>query len=206
VNNVEKHDSNETSLATLLEALLFASEGPISQEDLTTFSGKKSKEVKTGLKTLETRLREHSGLVLVQVAGGYRLETKPEYYELIREMFIDKRASKLSMAALETLALVAYKQPITSIEIAELRMVTSVNSIIRNLLEKKLIKPAGRKKVIGRPMMYATTKAFLIHFGLNQLSDLPALEDFQEKLAQNEEIEGQDIPTTENASFKEEQS
>jgi len=205
VNNVEKHDSIETSLDALLEALLFASEGPISLEDLTAFSGKEKKQVRQGLKDLGTRIEKHSGLVLVQVAGGYRLETKPEYYELIREMFIDKRASKLSMAALETLALVAYKQPITSIEIAELRMVTSVNSIIRNLLEKKLIKPAGRKKVIGRPMMYATTKAFLIHFGLNQLSDLPALEDFQENLVRNEEIEGQEMPTAENASTTEEQ-
>lgn len=182
VNNV----SEPNKLPNLIEALLFASEEPLSLQQLAKLANHAENEISTAIKQLGQRLDKESALFVREIAGGFRLETRSEFYEDIREMFIDKRASKLSMAALETLALVAYKQPITAIEVAELRMVTSVNAIIRNLLEKKLIKPAGRKKVIGRPMMYATTKEFLIHFGLNKLLDLPSLDDFQEKLKEND--------------------
>ena len=194
--------SKAEQLDCILEALLFASEEPLSIADLAGFSGRPEPEVREGLKHLADRLEQSSALSINEIAGGFRLETRPDFYETIREMFEDKRATKLSMATLETLALIAYKQPITAIEVAELRMVTSVNTLIKNLLEKKLIKPAGRKKVVGRPMMYATTKEFLIHFGLNQLSDLPSLEDFQEKIAENSPPdESFSVQETDNKEF-----
>ncbi len=174
-------------LPHLIEALLFASEEPLSQAQLAKLAERSEEEVVDAISELTVRLDRDSALQLKEIAGGFRLETRPEYYENIRDMFVEKKSQKLSIAALETLALVAYKQPITAIEVAELRMVTSVSAIIRNLLEKKLIKPVGRKKVIGRPMMYGSTKQFLIHFGLGSLADLPALDDFQEKLEEGGE-------------------
>lgn len=187
-------------LDAAVEALLFASESPLTVKDLSQYADASESQIESALSSLKERLDKVGGLQLTQLAGGYQLETKQAYYETIRDMFVEKRSSKLSLAALETLALIAYKQPITAIEIAELRMVTSVGSIVKNLLEKKLVKPAGRKKVVGRPMMYATTKEFLIQFGLNHISDLPALEDFQEKIAEEAGPDDEGEPSEGHAS------
>lgn len=162
-----------------IEALLFASDEPLDLGALSRCLGVSRDEVQTGVARLRTRLKEASGLTLREVAGGLRLETAPDHHGVIQQMFAEKKAQRLSMAALETLAMIAYRQPITGVEIAEMRGVASVSSILKNLLEKKLVRMAGRKKVIGRPMMYGTTREFLIQFGLNSIKDLPSLEEFR---------------------------
>lgn len=126
-------------------------------------------------------------LEIRKVAGGWRLTTRPEHHEIVREYLKTRPSAKLSLAALETLSVIAYKQPITLPEIMEIRGIKGTTTI-RTLLEKKLIQTRGRKKVVGRPIMYATTREFLVHFGLNDLSELPTLKEF-------EEILGQDIVT-----------
>ena len=117
-----------------------------------------------------------------EIGGGYRMTTRPEHHEDIRTYLQTKPSAKLSLAALETLAVIAYKQPVTLPEIMEIRGVNS-GSTIRTLLEKKLIETRGRKKVVGRPIMYGTTKDFSIHFGLKDLSELPTLEELEEVLS-----------------------
>jgi len=170
--------SPAASLDQTLEALLFVSEEPASAERLSEACGASREEVLAALHTLAARLEERSALLLARVAGGFRLETKAQYAETIRQFLQNTRKSRLSMAALETLALIAYRQPITAVEIAEQRMVSSVASLIRTLLDRQLIRMAGRKQVVGRPMLYRTTNEFLIHFGLDRLGDLPSLEEF----------------------------
>ena len=118
-----------------------------------------------------------------QIGGGYRMTTRPSHHEDIRTYLKTKPSAKLSLAALETLAVIAYKQPVTLPEIMEIRGIKGT-STIHTLLEKKLIETRGRKKVVGRPIMYGTTKEFTLHFGLNDLSELPTLEEFQEVLTQ----------------------
>ena len=112
-----------------------------------------------------------------EVAGGYRMTTRPEYHEQIRAYLKTRPGAKLSMAALETLAVVAYKQPVTLAEILAIRGKKS-SSAIQTLLEKNMVAIVGRKQVVGRPILYGTSKEFLIHFGLNSLKDLPTLEEF----------------------------
>lgn len=119
---------------------------------------------------------------LREVAGGHRVTTRPEHHEVIRAYLKTRPSAKLSLAALETLAVIAYRQPITMPEIQDVRGVKGT-STIRTLLEKKLIETRGRRKVVGRPIMYGTTREFLVHFGLKDLSELPTLEEFEEILA-----------------------
>lgn len=126
--------------------------------------------------------REERGIEVRQVAGGYRMSTKPEHHDAVRAFSKSlKPPVRLSLPALETLAVIAYKQPVTVPEISEIRGVDS-SGVIGTLLERKLIATAGRKAVVGRPMLYKTSKDFLLRFGLNDLSELPSLEEF-EKLA-----------------------
>lgn len=119
------------------------------------------------------------GIELRQIAGGYRFSTRAEHSEYIRRFRKQQPSAKLSMAALETLAVIAYKQPVTIPEILEIRGVSS-SSAIKTLLDKRLIVAKGRKKVVGRPMMYGTSKEFLVQFGINDLTELPNLEDFED--------------------------
>ena len=121
------------------------------------------------------------GLQLVEVAGGYQIVTRPDLHEWVRRLFHERSAQRLSVQALETLAVVAYRQPVTSLEITEIRGVNTAG-VLNTLLERHLIKIVGRKAVVGRPFMYATTKEFLIRFGLNDLNDLPKVEDMAEAL------------------------
>ncbi|RPI27495.1 MAG: SMC-Scp complex subunit ScpB [Acidobacteria bacterium] len=118
------------------------------------------------------------------VAGGYRMTTRPEHHEIVRCYLKTRPSAKLSLAALETLSVIAYKQPITLPEIMEIRGIKGT-STIRTLLEKKLIQTKGRKKVVGRPILYGTTREFLVHFGLNDLSELPTLTELEEILGQD---------------------
>jgi segregation and condensation protein B len=122
---------------------------------------------------------EGRGVMAEEVAGGVRIATRPEMATWLRRFFDVSSGSKLSMAALETLAIVAYRQPITGPEIQELRSV-SPSGVLKTLLERRLVRIAGRKEVVGKPFLYATTREFLVHFGLNSLRDLPPLEDFEE--------------------------
>ena len=121
------------------------------------------------------------GLQLVEVAGGYQIVTRPELHEWVRRLFHERSANKLSVAALETLSVIAYKQPVTAAEIGEIRSVNT-SGVLSTLLERHLIKIVGRKNVIGRPFLYGTTKEFLIRFGLNDLDDLPKIEDMAQQL------------------------
>jgi segregation and condensation protein B len=123
--------------------------------------------------------RRGSGLEAREIAGGWRISTRPQYHEFIRKYLKSRPSARLSLPALETLAVIAYKQPITIPEILEIRGVTS-SSAVKTLLEKRLIVTKGRKETVGRPMMYGTSKEFMIQFGLKDLSELPSIEDFED--------------------------
>ncbi len=131
---------------------------------------------------------EEHGMEIRQVAGGFRMATKPEHHDVVRAFARSlKPPVRLSMAALETLAVIAYKQPVTAPEITEIRGVEAAG-VLGTLLDRKLITTAGRKQVIGRPILYKTSKQFLTRFGLNELSELPSMEEF-EKLAIDGQVE-----------------
>jgi len=168
-------------LLALLEALLFVSGEPVSLVRLTTVIATVSKaEVEEALKTLQVQLeRDGRGIQLVKLAGGYRLVTKPDYAPWLKRLDKAKSAQKLSRSALESLAIIAYKQPLVRAEVEEIRGVET-SGVIRTLLDRKLVRIVGRKEVPGRPIMYGTTKFFLEHFGLQDLSQLPPLREFKE--------------------------
>jgi segregation and condensation protein B len=126
----------------------------------------------------------NAGFLLEQTAGGYRLATRPELDPFLRKFFSKQGEGRLSMAALETLSIIAYRQPITAPEISDIRGVNT-SGVLRTLLDRKMIKIAGRKNVVGSPFLYRTTREFLVHFGLNSIQDLPRLEEFAEILGEN---------------------
>jgi segregation and condensation protein B len=136
--------------------------------------------VENNLKELEREFNSRNGgLQLREVAGGWQFATRPQYHEHVRAFLKSRPSAKLSIASLETLAVIAYKQPVTVPEILEIRGVQSPSSI-KTLLDKKLIVAKGRKDTVGRPMMYGTSKEFLMQFGLKDLTELPSVEDFQD--------------------------
>lgn len=175
-----------TELRAAIEAVLFIAGEPIKIETLVeAFSDEGREAIEQQLSEIDRRLKEsESGFFLEQTAGGYRFATKPELDPFLRKFFSKHGESRLSMAALETLAIIAYRQPITVPEISELRGVNSAG-VIRTLLERKMIRIAGRKNVVGSPFLYRTTREFLVHFGLNTVQDLPRLEEFAEILGEN---------------------
>lgn len=163
----------------LVEAMLYASGKPASPEKLAEAAEVALDDVNAALLELEKVCQaEGRGVRLDRVAGGVRLVSRVEYDDPIRRLLGLDSKNKLSMASLETLAIVAYRQPITAPEIAELRGVNSSSSI-RTLLDKKLITTAGRKEVVGTPFLYKTTKEFLVHFGLSELKELPKPEELE---------------------------
>jgi len=168
-------------LQGIVESLLFVSQEPLSIQRLTAVIGDVSKaEVVQALQVLGEELAlEGRGIRLAEIAGGFRLVTKQEYASWIKRMDKSKSTAKLSRSALESLAIIAYKQPIVRAEIEEIRGVEA-SGVVRTLLERKLVRIVGRKEVPGRPIMYGTTKFFLEHFGLNDLSQLPPLREFRE--------------------------
>lgn len=133
--------------------------------------------------------RTGRGLQLVEIAGGYQITTRPEYNDWVRELLDPKTPTRLTIQALETLAVIAYKQPVTLPEVIELRGVKS-GGVLKTLLEKRLIRIVGRKEVVGRPILYGTTKQFLLHFGLRDLSELPKIEEFAEVLGEEVDVAG----------------
>jgi len=168
-------------LAAVLEALLFVSGEAVSVARLVSVIGTVSKaEIEQSLETLQEQLdQDGRGIQLVKVAGGYRLVTKSDYAPWLKRLDKAKTAQKLSRSALESLAIIAYKQPLVRAEVEEIRGVET-SGVIRTLLERKLVRIVGRKEVPGRPIMYGTTKFFLEHFGLQDLSQLPPLREFKE--------------------------
>jgi segregation and condensation protein B len=168
-------------LAAVVEALLFVSSEPVPLSRLVTAVGAVSKaEVEQALKRLEQDLAQDSrGVQLVKLAGGYRLVTKADVAPWLKRLDKAKAAQKLSRSALESLAIIAYKQPLVRAEIEEIRGVET-SGVLRTLLERKLVRIVGRKEVPGRPIMYGTTKFFLEHFGLQDISQLPPLREFKE--------------------------
>ena len=178
-SQTEAIDTRE--LKAILEAVLFVSPEPVPVARLMAILGTVSKaEVVQSLGILTHDLdQDGRGIQLVQVAGGYRLVTKQEYGPWLKRMDRAKAAQKLSRSALESLAIIAYKQPLVRSEIEEIRGVET-SGVLRTLCERKLVRIVGRKEVPGRPIMYGTTKFFLEHFGLQDLSQLPPLREFKE--------------------------
>jgi segregation and condensation protein B len=175
-------------LKAVIEALVFASPDPLTPKLLfKLLDSEPQEDVEAALAALRGDYAHRGGLQIVEVAGGFQIVTRPELHEWLRRLFTERRTTKLSVQALETLAVVAYKQPITAPEITEIRGVNATG-VLATLLERRLVKIAGRKPVVGRPFLYATTREFLIRFGLRDLSDLPKVDDLADVL-------GFDLPT-----------
>jgi len=167
-------------LMSIIEALVFVSDEPLTAKDIAAVLKEERGWVQVGCEELAKEFNERGGgLMLREVAGGWQFATRPEHHEHIRAFLKSKPSAKLSLAALETLAVIAYKQPVTVPEILEIRGVQS-SSAIKTLLDKRLIVAKGRKEVVGRPMLYGTSKEFLLQFGLKDLSELPSFEDFED--------------------------
>ncbi len=169
-------------LKGILENLMFVSDGPIEVDRIASFvEGDADKaEIAEALNELKDEYKERS-LEIAEVAEGWRIQTRPEYAPWITMFYKMERGQKLSRASLETLAITAYRQPITRTEIDEIRGV-DCGGVLRGLIDKNLVKTMGRRKVPGKPMMYGTTKRFLEYFGLAKLADLPTMDEFQEEL------------------------
>src|SRR6266536_3095807 len=170
------------NLSALLEAIVYLSKEPVSLDAIhKALPGVARPELQEAMNELIEQYRslEH-GIEIREVADGYRFSTKPEHHEVLKQ-FIKSQIppTRLSLAALETLAVIAYKQPVTVPEIQEIRGVHA-SGVIKTLLDKKFVATAGRKDVLGRPILYKTTKEFLIHFGLKDLNELPSMEEFEE--------------------------
>lgn len=169
-------------LKAILEALIFASPEPLTPRAMfKLLESEPKEELQAALAELRQEYERPGGLQLVEVAGGFQIVTRPALHEWVRRLFHERSTQRLTGQALETLAVIAYKQPITALEISEVRGVNT-GGVLGTLLERHLIKIAGRKKVVGRPFLYGTTKEFLIRFGLNELSGLPKVEDMAEAL------------------------
>src|SRR5579859_6092674 len=190
------------SLKAQLEAIIYAAETPITLEQMTSLvkdtviaeGTSDDAEIKSRVRSrLEELVGEYGtpdhGIEIRQVAGGYRMSTKPEQHEVVRAFAKSlKPPIRLSLPALETLAVIAYKQPVTVPEINEIRGVDS-GGVIGTLLDRKLITTSGRKQVIGRPILYKTTKEFLMRFGLKDVNELPSMEEFEKLVAQSFQAE-----------------
>jgi segregation and condensation protein B len=169
-------------LKPIIEALIFASPEPLPEKTLLKLlEGEPKEDVEAALALLKQDYDRPGGLQLVEVAGGYQIVTRPELHEYVRRLFHERTSQKLSVQSLETLAVIAYKQPVTAPEISEIRGVNT-SGVLNTLIERKLIKIVGRKAVVGKPFMYATTREFLDKFGLNDISDLPKVEDLADVL------------------------
>src|SRR5688500_4591425 len=163
--------------------MIFASPEPMTLKQLyKLLASEPQEDVDTAPAAVGADYERPGGLQLVEIAGGFQIVTRPEFHEWVRKLFHERTTQKLSVQALETLAVIAYKQPVTSAEIAEIRGVSSSGGVLSTLVDRRLIKTVGRKQVVGRPFMYATTREFLERFGLNDLSDLPKVEEMSDAL------------------------
>ena len=197
------------SLKAKIEAIVYATEAPVSLDQIVKLvkepeqqDGDAKSAVRAALEELVAEYSaEGHGIEIRQVAGGYRMSTKPEQHDVVRDFAKSlKPPIRLSLPALETLAVIAYKQPVTVAEIGEIRGVDA-SGVIGTLLDRKLITTAGRKAVIGRPMLYKTTKEFLLRFGLKDVNELPSMEEFEKLVA--ESFQGDLLPAQEQAASTE---
>ena len=182
-------------LISIVENVLLAADQPVTATELTKIflDGTDKEQLQSILDELQEEYNSRN-FQITEVADGYQLCTRHEYNDYIRKFLKLDRSTRLSQPSLDTLSIIAYKQPLTRQEVDEIRGVDS-SGVIKTLLEKKIIGPAGRKKVPGRPIMYRTTQKFLEYFGLKDLSDLPTLEDLRE------ELEGEDPPLQTQIEF-----
>ena len=171
----------DAQLKAIIEAAIYITDEPLAPAQIASALGQPAERVNRLLEELTAEYnRLERGLSIREIAGGYKMATKPEHHEAIRTFVKNlKPPLKLSLPALETLAVIAYKQPVTAPEIMEIRGVQGVG-VLKTLLDRKLIAAAGRKQVIGKPILYKTTKEFLVQFGLKDLSELPTLKEFEE--------------------------
>ncbi len=172
---------SDVELKAILEAVIYITDEPLEAKQMALALQQPLERVEAALAVLvEEFSRPESGLQIREIAGGFKMATKPEHHEAVRQFVKNLKPSfKLTSAALETLAVVAYKQPITAPEIMEIRGVQGAG-VLKTLVERKLITTAGRKNVIGKPILYKTTKDFLVQFGLNSVNELPTLKEFEE--------------------------
>ncbi len=178
----ERRPTDRAEMEIAIEAILFVSSEPVPRAKLAElFDEEDRAEAECAIDAVLERFGPEvgRGFMAEEVAGGVRLATRPELVGWLRRFFEVAVGNKLSMAALETLAIIAYRQPITGPEIQELRNV-SASGTLKTLLERRLVRITGRKEVVGKPFLYGTTREFLVHFGLNSLADLPPLEEFEE--------------------------
>jgi len=181
-------------LVAAIGAVIFASQEPVSPGEIAqAFEGLDEAAVEAAIRRLaDGHAASDSGLRVERVAGGYRLATRPEVGAWVRQFMRQRNRARLSAAALETLAIVAYRQPVTVPEIQAIRG-KDPTAALKNLVDKRLVRILGKKKVVGNPLLYGTSKQFLVHFGLDSLSDLPSIEEFDEflgALAQDPAVSG----------------
>jgi segregation and condensation protein B len=206
------------SLRPQLEAIIYAAEAPISLDQILSLvkeslvaetPGIDAAEMKSRIRAVVEELSAdyagaNHGIEIRQIAGGYRMSTKPDQHDVVRAFAKSlKPPFRLSLPALETLAVIAYKQPVTVPEISEIRGVDS-GGVIATLLDRKLITTAGRKAVIGRPILYKTSKDFLLRFGLKDVNELPSMEEFEKLLAesfQSDMLSGGGVPVEASSSM-----
>ena len=194
INGIETSMERD-ELKSIVENVLLAADQPVNVAELEKIFLNTAE--KNDLQVILEELKEEyqsRNLQILEVADGYQLCTRHEFNEWIRKFLKLDRSSRLSQPSLDTLSIIAYKQPLTRQEVDDIRGVDS-SGVVKTLLEKKVIGPAGRKKVPGRPIMYRTTQKFLEYFGLKDLSDLPTLEDLKE------ELEGDDPPLQSQIEF-----
>lgn len=171
---------SQAERAAVIEALIFVSDEPLSVKTIADVLKEDKELINQTIVALAQEFNaRNGGLQLREVAGGWQFATRPEFHEHVRAFLKTRPSAKLTIASLETLAVIAYRQPVTVPEILEIRGVQSP-SAIKTLLDKKLIVAKGRKDTVGRPMMYGTSKEFLLQFGLKDLSELPSVEDFHD--------------------------
>lgn len=178
----------ENNLRSVIEALLFASENPLTLEQIrVVLDNLDAAEVRRRIEELKAEYEQSGrGIRIIEVAGGFRMVTAPNFSVFLRKLYKDRFTERLSKPALETLAIIAYKQPVTKTEIESLRSV-NIDGVIKNLVDKGLIRILGRKKVPGSPYVFGTTKQFLELFGLRSLEDLPKIEEDFAALAEKKE-------------------
>jgi segregation and condensation protein B len=173
--------TEDSQLKAVIEAIIYVTEEPLQQQQIAAALLQPEERIARILAELTAEFdKPEHGIAIREVAGGFKMATKPEHHDAVRHFVRSlKPPLKLSLAALETLAVVAYKQPVTAPEIAEIRGVQGTG-VLKTLLDRKLIAAAGRKNVIGKPILYKTTKDFLVQFGLKDLAELPSLKEFEE--------------------------
>jgi len=189
----------ENNLKAVIEALLFASDKPLPLERMrNALDNMDTGQIRSILEELKSDYeKSERGVRITEIAGGFQIITAPSFAPFLKKLYKDRHTDKLSKPALETLAIIAYKQPVTKLEVESLRSV-NVDGVFYSLMDKGLIRVAGRKKAPGRPKVYGTTAQFLEYFGLKSLEELPKIENFQTALSDKEAIDGPKEPTQAN--------